>query len=316
MRIELSQAVKLLKENDNFLILCHSNPDGDTLGSGFALAGALRAMGKNADAVCEDAIPEKFLKACKIIENKGFEPKYIVSVDVADAKLLGKNVGGKYADRVDLAIDHHSKSHEFARYSYTDASAAAACEIIYQIICELGVIITKDIANCIFTGLSTDTGCFRYSNTTPRTHYFAAKLMECGAEADRINRVMFETKTKEYVRLESMILDGLRFYCDNKLAIMTITQQMYAQSGCDESECDGIASLPRQIEGVLAGVTIKEKENGKYKISIRTYPPVDAAQICSSMGGGGHIRAAGCVLEGALDEVINTIIEKTKPFLG
>ncbi|MCR4925661.1 MAG: bifunctional oligoribonuclease/PAP phosphatase NrnA [Clostridiales bacterium] len=315
MKIELPEVVKLLKEHDNFLILCHSHPDGDTLGCGFALARALRSMGKKANVKCEDNIPRKFSASCEIIEEQDFEPEYIVSVDVADTKLLGENVQREYGDKINLAIDHHSKNADFADYLYVDASAAAACEIIYQIVCELGVVITKDIADCIFTGLSTDSGCFRYSNTTPRTHYFAAKVMECGADAAKINRIMFETKTKEYAILERMVLESLKLYCDNKLAIIAITQDMYKTSGCSEDECDGIASLPRQIEGVLAGVTIKEKKDGKFKISVRTYAPVDAAQICSKMGGGGHVRAAGCQLEGTLEETINTIVENVKEFL-
>lgn len=315
MKIELSQAVKLLREHDDFLILCHSHPDGDTLGCGYGLLRALRLMGKRANVRCEDPIPRKFSLSCDIPEVQDFEPKYIVSVDVADEKLLGENVQKEYGGKINLAIDHHSKNAEFADYLYLDASAAAACEIIYQIVCELGVVITKDIADCIFTGISTDTGCFRYSNTTPRTHYFAAKAMEYGADAEKINKIMFETKTKQYAVLERMVLESLQFYCDNKLAIIAITQDMYEKSGCDESECDGIASLPRQIEGVLVGVTVKERSKGDYKISVRTCAPVDASQICAKMGGGGHIRASGCRLQGDLDSVIKTIIENASEFV-
>ena len=164
-------------------------------------------------------------------------------------------------------------------------------------IATLGVEITPVIADCIYTGLSTDTGCFRYSNVTPETLELAADMLRSGANFDDINRVMFETKTKTYLKLEALVLDSLELLFGGRCALVTITQEMFRQSGSNETECDGIASLPRKIEGVSVGLTLREREDGSFKVSVRTYAPYDASAICAKMGGGGHARAAGCEIE-------------------
>jgi phosphoesterase RecJ-like protein len=172
--------------------------------------------------------------------------------------------------------------------------------------------ITPEIANCIYTGLATDTGCFMFSNTTPETHRIAADVMEKGADYTNINRLMFETKTFSYLNLEQMAVSSIESHFDGRVAIMTLTQDMFKESGSSESECDGIASLPRKIEGVKIGVTIREQKNGKYKVSLRTIEPYDAAKICANFGGGGHNRAAGCEFDCTLDEVKAELLEIIK----
>ena len=162
----------------------------------------------------------------------------------------------------------------------------------------MGTALTAEIADCLYTGLSTDTGCFRYSNVTAETMEIAAKMLRAGANFDTINRVMFETKTRTYLKLEELVLKSLEMYFDGRCALVTITQEMFRKSGSNESECDGIASLPRKIEGVSVGVTLRERTDGTFKVSLRTYAPLDAAKICGNLGGGGHARAAGCELDG------------------
>ncbi|MBR5773428.1 MAG: hypothetical protein IKY44_01125 [Clostridia bacterium] len=172
----------------------------------------------------------------------------------------------------------------------------------------MGVNITPVIANCIFTGLSTDTGCFMYMNVTPRTHRIAADLIEYGANAGMINQLMFDTKKYGYVMLQKLALEGLEMHFENKCALIVLTQQMMQSCGISETEVEGIAAMPRQIEGVLAGVTIRERRDGSYKISMRTRDPIDASAICGKLGGGGHKRASGCQFECSLDEVKATIL--------
>lgn len=309
------EVAEILKQQDNILILVHSHPDGDTLGCGYSLCRALISMGKNARVSCSDSIPPKYGYLFKDIEEKSFEPEFIVAVDVADTKLLGSPNEELYKDKVDLCIDHHGSNRLYAKRTYLDSTSAAACESILQIIKELGVAITKETADCIYTGLSTDTGCFRYSNVTPRTMMMGAEMIEKGASHAEINTVMFDTKTKSYLELQRLCLEGLEMYFDGKCALITVTQEMFQKSGSDESECDAIASLSRQVEGVVIGVTLRERADGSFKVSLRTHAPVDASAICGKMNGGGHPRAAGCQLTGTLQEAKATLLKNIEEYL-
>ena len=314
MIIDLNTAVEFFNNNDDFLILTHAHPDGDTLGCGFALCEALKSIGKNAIVRCCDEIPEKYSYMGKVCTDDT-EYENIVAVDVADAKLLGKAFEERFGSRVKLCIDHHGSNRLYAGKTLLDPSAAAACEIILEVIRALGAKVTKNIADCIFTGLSTDTGCFRYANVTPRTLRMAAEMIEAGADNSKINVIMFETKTKTYVALERLALESMRMYLDDKCAYITITQDMYRQSGSDESEVDAIAAIPRQIEGVKVGVTMREKTDGTFKVSMRTHEGVDASAVCAMLGGGGHPRAAGCTVKGNAEEAKNAVLSAIEKYM-
>ncbi len=310
-KIDIKDCVSLLRDNDNFLILSHRSPDGDTLGSAFALKRALDLMGKKSMVRCQDDTHPKFSYLWENLDNSDIEFDKIIAVDVADRKLLGEEFDVLYGDKVFLNIDHHMSNREYAENLLLEDRAAATV-VIYEVICELGVEVTPEIANCIYTGLATDTGCFMFSNTTPTVHRIAAEVMEKGADYTLINRLMFETKTMSYIKLEQMAVASIESHFDGKCAIMTITREMFRESGSNESECDGIASIPRKIEGVKVGVTIREKSNGGYKVSLRTVEPYDAAKICGKLGGGGHNRAAGCDFDCSLDEAKSTLLEIIK----
>lgn len=314
MIIDLNSTVEFLKSNNNFLILVHGNPDGDTLGCGLALKEALTSLGKTARVCCGDPVPKKFAYMGET-DSDNFSFDTVIAVDVADPKLLGKAFEAKYGGKVDLCIDHHGSNILYAERTLLDPTAAAACEIILQVIRTLGVEITKSIADCIYTGLSTDTGCFRYSNVTPRTMRMAADMIEAGAENAKINTVMFETKTKTYVALERLALDGMKMYFDGKCAFITITQEMYRLSGSDETEVDAIAAIPRQIEGVQVGITMREKTDGTFKISMRSGETVNVSEICAVMGGGGHPRAAGCTVKGDISAATETVLKNVERFI-
>lgn len=300
MTVDLGGAAAFLAAHDNFTILCHERPDGDTLGSGYGLCRILRAMGKKANVRCRNEIPKKF--SSLTLADQAFEEQTVVAVDIADPFLMGAGVREQYEGRVDLCIDHHASNKCFSRLSCIDASAAAAAELIIALAHELNVPITKEIADCLFTGLTTDTGCFRYANVTARTHRLAAEMIECGADAENINLQQFETKTKTYAALERLALDSMEYYLDDRCAMITVTQEMFEKSGSNESECDAIAALPRQVEGVMVGVTIRQRTDGSFKASVRSRNPVDASLICSRFGGGGHKNAAGCQLGSNLAE--------------
>ena len=307
----IKDIASVLKQNNNFEILTHNYPDGDCLGSGYALCMALRQLGKNANVITTD-LPKSFDYITDKVKEQSFEPEFIVSVDVADEKLLGKNED-KYRDRIDLCIDHHGSNVVCAKQSYVNPNAAAAGEIIYDLLTELGVYIDVDIANCLYTAVSTDTGCFRYTNTTSRTLKVAADLLDLGCDSAYINKVMFETKTKRRLELERDILDNMIFCADDKCAIIYTTCEMVQGMGDDETE--GIASIPRQIEGVKLGITIREKEGGEYKVSARTDGDFDACAFCAQFGGGGHIGAAGCTIKGTLEDTITMLTEAAEKML-
>lgn len=316
MRIDFPFAAALLKENDNILILCHKSPDGDTLGCAYALCRALQKMGKKARISVWGTIPRSFDYMDDNIENEMFDPEFTVAVDVASLELLGdENYRSQYKDRIDLCIDHHGSNTDYAKYTLleTEPEAAAATETVLLLLYELGVEIDSEIAECIYTGLSTDTGCFRYSNTTSRTLRMAADMVDKNIPFDLVNKRMFETRTKTYNALETLALSSMEMFFDGKCALISITQDMYRRSGSDESESHPLKAIPRQIEGVLVGVTLKEDTDGTYRASVRTDPPANACNICSRLGGGGHKRASGCDVPGkTLEEAKKAILESIK----
>ena len=309
-KVDVEGVASLLKAHDNIVLLCHQYPDGDTLGSAGALCGALQKMQKHVQIRCADKIGRKYRFMMEGLRQEVVDPAYIVSVDVADEALLGslrKEFGGK----IDLCIDHHGSNVQYAKKILVDSTAAATCEIIYDIIRAMGVEMDRQMANCIYTGITTDTGCFRYTNATPRTYRIAASMMELGACAADINRVMFDTKSRARIEIERMVMESMTFYFDGRCAAILITREMVETSGAKESDMEGLAALPRQVEGVEAGITLRERKDGAFKISLRTLPGIDASAICARFGGGGHAAAAGCTLEGpaelARDKVVAAV---------
>ena len=308
MRIDLQTAVQRLHEADAVRILTHAHPDGDTLGSAWALAHALHTLGKDVRVQCEDPTPAMFAyMPAGLVEAKR-EDALVVSVDVADESLLGDTLARAWGGKIDLNIDHHGSNSLHADESLVDASAAACAELVGELIDAMGVAMTKHIAACLYAGISTDTGCFRYANTTARSHRWAARCMELGVETEPLDRAFFETDSKAYLALERMAFDGLRYYCSGRVALVAVTQAMFRESGSSDEEFVKISARTRQIEGVLVGVSIRERPDGSFKISLRSHAPVDAAALCAQMGGGGHPRAAGAESDRPLEETISMVV--------
>lgn len=314
MRIDVKECAGLLKAHDNILILTHAHPDGDTLGSGFALLRALLQLGKTARVINDDEIPEKYSYLFEDLTPQQFKEDYIVAVDVATENLLG-GLQHIYSGKIDLCIDHHLTNTQYAQ-NLLLRDTPAACEIVYDVINELGTGIDKKTADCLYTGISTDTGCFRYASTTAHSYRIAARLIELGANNGLINRKMFETKSKTYVNLERLALNGLQLFCKDRVAVMTVTQEMYAKTGSNEQETEALAPLTRQIEGVEIGITIREKKDKTCKASLRTYESVNAAELAKFFGGGGHAQAAACRFDCSVEEAKKRIIEKCAEILG
>lgn len=308
--LTLEQTAARLLAADDILLLAHQYPDGDTVGSCVGLCLALQALGKRAAVACNDPIPEKYAYMTADLPALDFTPQFICAVDVADAKLLGPNMQ-HYADKVDLCIDHHGTNVEYAKELLLDAECAAAAMLIFRLLPHLGVSLSPAIAQCIYTGMATDTGCFKYSNTTAETHRYAAACMDTGIPYSDINRAMFDIKSRARLELERQALQNMAFYYNGRVAVMTITNDMISKSGAGENDLEGLPPIPRQIEGVWVGVTLRQKNDGSYKISLRTGNHANAAEICRLFGGGGHAAAAGCTIalppQEAIEKIVTTI---------
>ena len=310
--ITLNGVVFQLLHHNNFIFFLHENPDADTIGSNIALANTLKMLGKNTYIVSSDFIPQTLLFLTEkernfSIENipANFTPDYLVACDVASASQLGKYKD--FADKIDLAIDHHPIHDKFTKYRYVDPTSAAAAEIIYKLIQRLmpHIPLNKNTASLLYAALAADTGGFRYSNTTPYTHKVAAKLIEYGADHTEICRNLFEMKTLSAVKAETFAQSNAKFFYDGKISYVKITNKDRQENGFSAEDEYDVINVIRRIDGVKISIFARERENGVYKISTRSSCNVNVADICAKFGGGGHFAAAGCSVNA--DEVDNAV---------
>lgn len=314
--IAVSEADDFIKAHDNFVIISHANPDGDTLGCAFALCRALQKLGKKAKNICADEISHRYDFMKKAVEVQEFEPQTYITVDVADRKLLG-DLDKQYGDKIDLAIDHHISHVDFAKRLLLAPHAAAAAETVYKVILELGggELFDPQIAACLYTGISTDSGCFKYSCATPETHRIAAELLEYDFDHSELDYVFFDLKTKSRIALEEKIYSSIEFYFDGKCALVSVTKDQL--DSVDPEDVNGISAIPRCIEGVEVSVVMKQRGNGSWKASLRSNRDINVQKICSTFGGGGHERAAGCSFGSAsLEEAKERIVAEIGKVLG
>ncbi len=313
--VDIKQAAKLLREWDDIAVICHRSPDGDAVGSAAALILALQQQGKNAALECSDDIPEEFGYLMKDIRfGADFVPSKVVAVDLADDKLFGMKLI-KYLGKIDLNIDHHPSNTQYADRLLLEPDSAANAEIIFELIKEMGTEITPDIAGAVYTGIVTDTGGFRFKSTTARSHRIAAETIDCGADHGEINRLMFENKPRARVEAERYALDALEFYFDGRCAVTVLSNEMLEATGVTDSALEGISSIPRTISGVLVGATLRERNKGEFRISVRTREEIDAVKICAPLGGGGHKNAAGCTVSGTAEQAKKVLLESIRKVL-
>lgn len=287
--ISIREAADFFRAHDHYTILCHANPDGDTAGCGYGLLRALQRLGKKARVRCADPISERFSFMWEGIDTSDFEEETVVSVDVADSRLLGA-FEREYEGKIVLAIDHHVSHVDFSELLLNEPDASACAETICRIVQALGVPTDKGIAACLYTGIATDSGCFRYPSVTPETHRIAADLLAYDFGFAELNYILFERKTRERIRLEETIYREMEFYFEGRCAVILLGKSLL--DSVDPEDVNGISAIPRQVEGVEIGVVIKQKGDG-WKASLRSNT-VDVQKICTAFGGGGHIRAAGC----------------------
>jgi len=236
----------------------------------------------------------------------GFEPDTVVSVDMASLGLLPAHAQ-RWRDSIDLAIDHHPSNELFAKETWLEGDKAACGELIWALADELGVM-DRTIANALYVAVSTDCGCFVYSNTKPNTHRVAARLMEAGAEYQRLNKKHFRTKTMARMRLESLMLREMHLYHDGVVAVVPISLALMEEAGATTEDAEDIAAFVGQIAGVRHSATIRELKPGECKISLRTAADLNASLVCARLGGGGHAAASGCTVQGSVAQAEQAIV--------
>lgn len=306
------EAAAFLTAHDNYLILTHVRPDGDTTGCAAGLCRALRQTGKRAFVLDNPGLTELFAPYLDgLTIGSEFVPETVVSVDIA-AKSLFFEEAKPYLDRVDLAIDHHPSQEFFAEQTCLDSKRASCGQLIYDIVRQFASI-TPEIGEALYVALSTDCGCFQYSNTDASVHRAAAELMDSGFDPYPVNRRFFRTKTFKRLKLESLLTAGMELRDGGQTALVFLTRAMIEEVGASERDMDDISAFVGQIEGVKNGVTLKETADGHVKISLRTDPgDLNASKVCALLGGGGHAAAAGAMLEGGMEPVRQAVIDAIK----
>ena len=308
MTITNRQTIEFLCEHDDFLILNHRRPDGDAVGSAAALCLGLRQVGKQAAIWKNPETTERYLPYVKGLETEAVpEHATIVSVDLATENLLPMN-GLHFAGKVQLSIDHHMSNDNYAARTNVQPDKAACGEILLELLEELGPV-TPEMANALYLAVSTDTGCFQYSNVTGNTLRTAARLKDLGADTYPINKIMFGTKSIARLRLEAALTDSAEFYAHGLVAVCCISQSLMDEIGATEDDADDISNFPRNIEGVQIGVLVKELKTGGAKISLRTSEAYNASEICARLGGGGHKAAAGAQDDAGMESAKRNILQ-------
>ena len=305
MNCTLEKAAKIFCENDNFILLCHARPDGDTVGSAHALKYALEAVGKTVAVECADEIPKRLSFITEITQNDQTrkaentdKETIICAIDVAEAYLLGTNAE-KYEGKIYLKIDHHPNGSEYAKYNYIDGKAAACGEIIYKLIKRLeemrGAKMTPAVCTALYAAISSDTGCFKYSNVTAQTMRIAAELIDGGADSYGVCHRLFELKSRAELAARKYMLNNTEYHAEGRVALLVIDEEFRVSSGATDDDVGGLVSEMREVEGVELAITIRQDKeiSNKFKISMRSGLAVSASDMCKMFGGGGHERAAG-----------------------
>lgn len=316
--------INKLKESKNIIILPHISADGDALGSSLALALALKKTAKNVRAYFEEEIPHLFT----FLPGREIATKYsnpdnnpseipggetVVALDTGDLERLGKRVEIFNNSSNKINIDHHPTNTHFAEINYVNPKAAATCEIVYELIKELGIGLDNDIALCLYTGILTDTGGFKYSNTTSMTHSIVSELLNYQIDVPTISYRLFDAVSEEKLKLIGKAINSLELFEDGKLALITITRNMLAETGALDEDTEGIINYARNINGVEVAALFKENAELGTKVSLRSKSYANVAEVALKHSGGGHKNAAGCTInenpEEAKKIIINDLIK-------
>ena len=308
MFLTRTEVADYLEKHDHYCILTHRRPDGDTVGSAAALCLGLRAMDKDAVVLYNPEITPKYAPLMEGLTVK--EPRegdLIVAVDVAEDHMLPK-AHSYLRNSVDLRIDHHGGNREFTPKSLVDPKSASCAEIIWDILGELDIQMDEKMAEAIYVGTATDTGCFRYANTDVHTFDCAADCAAAGADVFGWNQLLFETHSLAQLRLQGWMAENVKLFSEGKLAVCALPREVEERIGVNEDDMGNLSSFIRSIEGVCMAGLLREAEDG-CKISLRAIPGWDAAAVCAVFGGGGHAGAAGGFIKEPLLSAEKTLMD-------
>ena len=311
--------VKTLKESNKVAIFIHTNPDGDCLGGASALKQALVLLNKTVDIFSDSKVSEnysfiKYVNEIRYDENvAGYDLH--VAVDCSDLKRLAKY--DKYFNTIDntIVIDHHKTSEKYSRLSHVESGMSSVCLILYYYIKELCGL-NMEIAQSLYAGISSDTGCFIHSNTTSLEHLVAAELIDYGIDLDYANQMLFKYTTLAKFELNKRALAGAEFFADGKIGLIKLTKQDLIQSHAELNDTTGLVNQITNVNCCEIGVIIYEQEHGLFRCSLRSKNSVDVSAIAQEFGGGGHERAAGCNIFGCLNTVKKKIVSVCQKYLN
>jgi phosphoesterase RecJ-like protein len=313
----LQKIAEHLIDTEDVVLLPHINADGDALGAALALGLALADMGKQVDILLEEEVPSNlnFLPGQELIKTNPREQySTAVNIDNGDISRLGKREPYFWNAKIRLSIDHHTTNRVEAHYSYVNTKASATGEIVYDLILNcLKTNLNKDISLCIYTAIVTDTGGFRYTNTTPETLMICADLMKQGIDFPYVIKKVFDMISYTKLYLMKKTINSLSLLEDGKLAISHLTYEDIQSYDVKNDDFEGLVNIGRNLEGVEVSVFLREDSEGNFRGNLRSNNYVDVSEIAEKFNGGGHKRAAGFNSSDTREELIKKLIAVIVP---
>ena len=305
-----------LENHDDLLILTHMHPDGDALGSALTLCLMLESLGKRAAVCCQDGCPDYLTvlpsrDRLHLPENLPFEPKALVCVDLSVADRLGRAAFLLEKGLPVCCVDHHEQPTLEAEIMMVRPEAAASGELIDEIRRALHVPLTRDMALCLYVAISTDTGNFAFSCTTPDALRTVAECIETGIDIDEMNYELFRKRSKPRTKLLGRALEGMSFPCDGRIALMALRSGDFDACGADMADTEGVVNFGVNAEGVLVAI-LAVQQGDSVKFSLRSRGAVNVTSLARPLGGGGHERAAGLTLKGDFDACVEHVLIAAK----
>lgn len=312
--------IDVIGKSRRLLVVTHVNPEGDAMGSLFGMTLALRKAGKEAVCYMEEPVPEPFgflpgsETAVHALENEApFDAT--IAVDCGELDRLGAGFVA-FKDRgVLINLDHHISNDNFGDLNVVLPEHSSAGEVVYDLLTEAGMEVGLDVATNLYVAILTDTGCFRYSSATAESFEKAAALVRLGIKPQEISTLVFESNPVRKYKLLAMVLatlDADAGGVGGRVATVYMTDKMLEETGSSRSDADGFVNYTRSIKGVEVGVMLREAGPGKVKVSLRSKPPVDVAAVAGEFGGGGHVNAAGCTVDGTIEEAMEKVLSVLK----
>jgi bifunctional oligoribonuclease and PAP phosphatase NrnA len=316
---QITAADRFLREHDHYLVVSHMNPDGDAASSTYAVGLVLRMLGKSYTLVNEGTVPDKFLAIASeqniqawANTQQALAFSHVICVDCADYSRVGGVQGWIAPDARILNIDHHATNDRYGEINVVREDAASTTEVLFDLFEHMGLTIELDLAECLYTGLLTDTGGFRYANTSPKVLEIASRLIRVGVNSSHLAELYLEKITLSHIELLKRSLSTLTMHASGKISWLYVTTDDIKASSASDEDLEGLVNYPRNIDGVEVGLLFKQKDADTVKVSFRSAGLVDVSLVAQSFGGGGHKRASGCTIKGTIEEAIQQVVAKVE----